>query len=356
VLLILLIGLSVCLTAQPNRQRINPISEQNFQQLISSLNSINDDAQKLVIAKRSASVNRLTSEQVKRISETFVYDFGRLEFAKSAWENTTDQENFYDVYNTFLYFSNVFKLHDFVLEKKSGSKEVINPPVQVMTFPEMEYPDFRRYFGQIGCTNVLPDPNFMSLAERVFNETSEDRKLALANNISFSNCLQTAQAMKLASLLQNEASRLDFLKKARPKVFDPDNYRFALPLFKSENFRREFNLFIGSGGGVGEIKTENPPCEVSPKDLMDLKALIKKQSFENTKLNIAQQSIKGLKCFKTEQIIELLTLFSFSDSKLIMAKFAYDYTSDKANYVKIADSLAFTRDKDDFLKFLKSKQ
>jgi hypothetical protein len=38
-----------------------------------------------------------------------------------------------------------------------------------------------------------------------------------------------------------------------------------------------------------------------------------------------------------------------------IAKFAYDYTTDKENYVKIADSFTFSNDKDEFLRFLKSK-
>jgi hypothetical protein len=193
----------------------------------------------------------------------------------------------------------------------------------------------------------------MTLADKVFKETSEDKKLALANNISFANCLQTAQAMKIASLLQNEASRMDFLKKARPKVFDPDNYKYAMPLFTSDSYKQELNSLVGVG--VSEISNNNPPCEVGQKDFSDMKTQISKQSFVNTKVTIAKQSIKDKKCFKTAQIIELLALFPYSETKMDIAKYAYDYTTDKENYIKVADAFSFASDKDAFLNFLKTK-
>jgi hypothetical protein len=300
------------------------------------------------------SENKILSDQVKKMAELFGNDYSRLDFAQSAYENTMDKENFYEVYNAFSYFSTVFRLHDYVIEQRGGSKTVIEGQTNnVMTFPPIEYPDFRKYFGKIGCTNIISDQDFMALAEKVFKESTEDKKLALANNISYSNCLQTAQAMKIASLLQKEASRLDFLKKAMSKVFDPDNYKYALPLFTSEQYKQEFNNLIG--GGVTEVTTEIPACEISPKDYADLKNVINKQGFTNTKVNVAKQIIRDKKCFKTAQIIDLLTIFPTSESKLDIAKYSYDYTTDKENYAKVADSLPFSSDKTSFLNFLKTK-
>jgi hypothetical protein len=330
------------------------LSNYAFQQAITTLNSKTDDAQKLEFAKRIVSENKILSEQVKKMAELFSNDNGRLDFAESAYQNTVDKENFYEVYNAFSYFSTVFRLHDYVIEQRGGSKTNIEIPTNnVMTFPSIEYPDFRKYFGKIGCTNIISDQDFTQLAEKVFKEINEDKKLALANNISYSNCLQTAQAMKIASLLQRESSRIDFLKKAMPKVFDPDNYKYAMPLFTSDSYKQELNELIG--GGVTEITNETPACEVNQKDFADLKNVINKQGFTNTKVNVAKQIIRDKKCFKTAQIIELLTIFPTSEAKLDIAKFSYDYTTDKENYSKIADSLPFSSDKTSFLNFLKTK-
>jgi hypothetical protein len=352
--LILLILFTLNVFAQPHKGRGNMISNFAFQQLIANLNSKTDDAQKLEMAKKIVNENKLSSEQIKKIAETFGNDNSRLEFAETAYNNTTDKENFYEVYNAFSYFSSVFRLHDYVTQLRGGTNIVNDvPDLKVMSFPNYDYPDFRKYFGKIGCTNVISDQDFTSLAEKVFNETSEDKKLALANNISYSNCLQTAQAMKIASLLQNESSRLDFLKKARTKVFDPDNYKFAGQVFTSDNYSKEFSSFVGSS--VSTNVSNNPPCEVNQKDFADVKNQIIKQSFNNTKINVAKENIRSRKCFKTSQIIEVLALFSYEDSKMDIAKFAYDYVTDKENYVKVADSFSFSTNKDSFLDFLKRK-
>lgn len=355
ILIILITGIALGSYAQDNRNCVTPVSNFIYQQQFGSISSKKDEMQMLNQAKRFARENCLSTEQVKKIAELFQNDFNRLAFVQSAYDNTTDKDNFYEIYNSFTFFSNVFRLHDYVMERRGNTKPVVDiPPTSVMSFPNFEYPDYRKYFGKIGCKNIINDQEFINLAEKVFKENSEDRKLNTALGISAYNCLQVAQVMKIASLLQNESSRLDFLKKSYQKVFDPDNYKFAAQVFTSDNFKNEFNTFIG--GGAVTVITTNPPCEINTQDFAAIKNQISKQSFTNTKLNLAKQLIQDKKCYKTAQIIELIALFPYSDSKMEIAKFAYDYTTDKDNYTKIADSFSFSRDKDDFLKFLQSKR
>jgi hypothetical protein len=309
---LLLSVLAISIHAQTSKNCVTPISNFAFQQLMTTMNSKSDEAQKLVFSKKIARENCLSTEQVKQIAEIFGNDYNRLAFVQIAYESTTDKDNFYEVYNSFTYFSNVFRLHDYVNERRTGTKP--NQDVTqnlVMTFPAYEYPDYRKYFGKIGCSSILADQDFLSLADKVFREPTDDKKLAIANNITFGNCLQTAQAMKIASLFQNETYRLEFLKKAYTKIFDPDNYKHAFQVFSSENSKKDFNTFLG--GGVTEITTINPPCEVSLQDFTSIKNQITKQSFVNTKMNIARQNIKDKKCFKTAQIIEIMALFTFKN-------------------------------------------
>ncbi len=353
-ILLLLTCFTLSAFAQGKRNCVTPVSNIVYQQLFASLKSRQDETQKLNMAKRIARENCMTTDQVKKIAEIFENDYNRLAYVQLAYDNTTDKDNFYEIYNSFTYFSNVFRLHDYVMESRGTKSPVVDQPnADVMSFPNLDYPDYRKYFGKIGCKNIITDQDFNNLAERVFKENTEERKLTAAVNISAFNCLQTSQAMKIASLLQNESSRLDYLQKTYHKVFDPDNYKFAMQLFTSDNSKKEFNNLIG--GNPGTVITTDPPCEVSAQDFAAMKSQISRQSFINTKLNLAKQSIKSKNCFKTAQIIELIALFPYSDSKMEIAKFAYDYTTDRENYVKVADSFTFSKDKDDFLKFLNTK-
>ena len=58
----------------------------------------------------------------------------------------------------------------------------------------------------------------------------------------------------------------------------------------------------------------------------------------------------------TYQIKQIIQLFSFSKVKLELAKYAYDYTTDKNNYYKVADVLSFEYDKRELINYINNKK
>ncbi|MFN8259091.1 MAG: DUF4476 domain-containing protein [Bacteroidales bacterium] len=352
--LLIFLLFSALLSAQNKGNCVTPISNYAFQPKLNSITSQKSDDQKLTLAVKLAKENCLSTSQVKDVAALFENDYNRLAFVQEAYINTTDKDNFYEVYNTFLYFSTVFRLHDFVIEQRGTKTEIVTEPVKTeMTFPDLQYPDFRKYYGKTGCKDIVNETEFMDIAYKVFNSKSEDSKLYLAKSTFQSRCFLTAQAMKMATLLNSEANRFEFLKIAYYRVYDPDNFKYANQLFKTESYKKELATFMGTANNV---TTNDPPCEVNASEFQAVKAQINKESFNNTKINLAKQILKTKKCFKTTQIIEILGLFAYSDSKMDIAKFAYDYTTDKENYYKVADAFSFSNDKDALLNFLKTKQ
>ncbi len=339
--------------AQNNRNCVTPISNYTFSQKFSTVNSKRDEAQKLRTAKMVAKANCLSTTQVKKIAELFQNDYNRLAFVQEAYKNTTDKNNFYEVYNTFMYFSTVFRLHDYIAGIK-GNKDIVidDPEDKKLTFPNIQYPDFRRYFGKIGCKNIINEQQFMTLAQNVFNEKQEYRKLEVANRSLYNRCFLTMHAMKMASLLKSEADRLSFLKRAYSKVYDPDNYKYAHQLFKQAKYKQEVQGLVG---GNAVIVDKKPPCKVNATEFADIKNRINKESFNNTKLNLAKQIIRSKKCFTTSQVTQLVKLFRYSDSQMVIAKYTYHYTTDKNNYYKVGDAFSFTSDKDELMRYIKTK-
>jgi hypothetical protein len=197
------------------------------------------DANKFRFAKELIETNCLVTLQVKEISGVFQDDMTRLEFAKTAYQITIDKNNFYDVYNTFAYFSTVFMLHDYVVSQR------------------------------VNATSINPSP-------------------------------------------------------VNPNPKNPNN----LP---------------------------NNACKVSELEMTDIKKAIDKESFNNTKITIAKNLIRTKKCFTVSQIREVLQLISFEESKLEIAKYAYDFTTDKEKYMTIVDDFSFFSSKDSFTAFVQSK-
>ena len=81
------------------------------------------------------------------------------------------------------------------------------------------------------------------------------------------------------------------------------------------------------------------------------KETVEKSSFDDTKLSTAK-TIVGSNCVSTEQVIQLCKLFSFEESKLTFAKYAYARTTDPGNYFKVGNIFSFDASKTDLNNFI----
>lgn len=82
------------------------------------------------------------------------------------------------------------------------------------------------------------------------------------------------------------------------------------------------------------------PWPMTPGDFEQAKASISSKSFEDSKLTIAKQIIQT-NCLLSTQVKEIMLLFSFEDTRLQFAKYAYAYTLDLRNYYKLNDAFTF---------------
>ncbi len=81
---------------------------------------------------------------------------------------------------------------------------------------------------------------------------------------------------------------------------------------------------------------------------------IKKTSFDKDKLSKAKQVFDD-ELLTVNQVVEVVKVFSFDDSKLDFAKWAYKYTSDKRNYFKVEDYFSFNSSKNELREFVKKQ-
>ena len=79
---------------------------------------------------------------------------------------------------------------------------------------------------------------------------------------------------------------------------------------------------------------------MSPTEYADAKKSIESKSFEETKMTTAKQVGRD-RCFTSDQVKGIMGTFSFEDTKLEFAKYAYERTYDIGNYYKINDAFSF---------------
>lgn len=89
-------------------------------------------------------------------------------------------------------------------------------------------------------------------------------------------------------------------------------------------------------------------------EFADARKTIESKNFEETKLTVAKQ-VGRERCFTVEQVKSIMGVFSFEDSKIEFAKYAYDRTHDVGNYYKLNEAFTFDSSVDDLNEFLQSK-
>jgi hypothetical protein len=75
------------------------------------------------------------------------------------------------------------------------------------------------------------------------------------------------------------------------------------------------------------------------------------QSFESNKLQVAKQAFAS-NCMTSAQVGQIMQLFSFEDSRLDFAKFAYGHTYDLGNYYQINSAFTFSSSVDELNDFI----
>lgn len=120
------------------------------------------------------------------------------------------------------------------------------------------------------------------------------------------------------------------------------------------------------GGGTAATSSASPsvtqatppapvvPDHMSDADLKKLVTTITATKYETKKLDTLKATSTDLQ-LATDQVRQLMNLFSFESNKLEVAKLLYDHTVDKENYSKLAEGFNFQANKDAFEKFLSGK-
>jgi len=380
----LLLSLTYCLflitsaVAQDNIRNIQcntAISTYVFQQKAREVRNAKQEKGRLNKAKRIVESYCLTSEQVKEIASYFVNDFDRLLFAKAAYPKTFDQENFYDVYDAFAYFSTVFRLHDYVQEVRNdqlannGNGGNSNtPPAQGgnIVFPNYNYPDPGAYTGTTKCARPMTEAAFLYRLQDIKRKSTDQSKLLAAVNLANNECLSTSQVMKLSSMLSLEQNKLNLLKQSYDAVYDPINFKDASQIFSNSSSLNDFQNFLnvqiiiggggnGNGGNTGG-NGGNFSCQIDAAEFSRISQNIRSQVFNNTRLNTAKQIVRSKgKCFTASQARDLTKLFEFESAKIEFAKFCYDYTLNQSDYYQVNEAFEFNSSTEELNEFINGR-
>jgi hypothetical protein len=92
----------------------NLLSSADFDNLKSAIQQESFSDDKLRVARVAAKSKRLKARQVKEIAQLFTWSDERLKFAKAAYANCIDKQNYYEVMPVFTFSSDKEKLEAFI--------------------------------------------------------------------------------------------------------------------------------------------------------------------------------------------------------------------------------------------------
>ncbi len=109
------------------------------------------------------------------------------------------------------------------------------------------------------------------------------------------------------------------------------------------------------GGAVinQPVAQQNQGCinPMSSRDFDAARNSIRSQSFEDTKLSTAK-NIANSNCLSAQQVKDICQLFSFEESKLDFAKFAYTRCTERNRYFIVNDVFSFSSSTDELNRFI----
>lgn len=180
-------------------------------------------------------------------------------------------------------------------------------------------------------------------------------------------CLSSAQVYQVCQLLGQDPYRIDFAFASYQRVLDPENFYDVYDSFQL--FSSAFRLHDITVGNMNielvpipepipapaPAPVPVPVCEVSPQDMAEITQLVKAATFKDSMEKQAKMMIKSKRCFRADQIVEILNVLTYDDSKLAVAKYAFDYCIDTQNYYRVVDSFTFKSYKDDLTRFIEAR-
>jgi len=90
-------------------------------------------------------------------------------------------------------------------------------------------------------------------------------------------------------------------------------------------------------------------------DFNQAKERLRRDWFENTRATTAKQIIDA-NYFTSQQVKEMLQLFTFENNKLELAKYAFDKATDRNNYYIVNDVFTYNNSKDELARFIRDSK
>jgi hypothetical protein len=191
-----------------------------------------------------------------------------------------------------------------------------------------------------------------------------------ANNYIFGKARSMPNPFFIQTVIMPDYSYFSAYQQYLFPGFNP-NVNYGQSQYKGSQYKRPQYNYQGSGPSYGGNQGYNqgpgygnPPGQGNPgygtppqgrcmptPDFSRAYSAIQGESFEESKFNTAKQ-ITSNNWLCVSQIVQICKLFSFEQTKLDFAKFAYRYCVDQNNYYQLNEVFTYSASKDELRRYI----
>ncbi len=348
-LIVLLIPID--LLAQGNA----PKSKKEFNTFMSSMQSNGKKQGRYNYALNYFSNHRTTVFELEEACYYMPNDKVKYRLCVAAYPGIVDKNNFFSIYDAFSSFSYAMMLYHNT-QAKDGNFDPNDSPGE--HYDSIIFPSCEDYIGLTGvnCSAPMSKSDFNYLFNNLrFNNDDDQQLMYLKQQVS-THCFSVAQIMTLGLELQLERNRLKFLKFSLDRCFDMKNFSKSLQVINHTYYKEDLRQYIDDHfRSISQLPTQEPSpvndCFVSNGEFAHVMTSIKDQTFPSKQKVMAKKYI-AKKCFSTEQLLKIVSIFKFSSDKLDVVMYLYDYAPELDKMYMFRDALEFNSTQRKFDNFL----
>jgi hypothetical protein len=188
------------------------------------------------------------TEQLRTMMGWLSFESTKLEFAKWAYDNTIDKENYWKLEDIFSFSSSKNELTDYVQQK--GPVTRINDNNDRYVDDRNGYKDNRNrdnYENNSVDPNAMSDRDIADLGARVKDRIGDSDKLKLIQSVLNGKTYYTQQVRTMIGWLSFESTKLDLAKWAYGGTIDRESYWKLEDVFSFSSSKDELNSYIQGG-------------------------------------------------------------------------------------------------------------
>ena len=182
-------------------------------------------------------------------------------------------------------------------------------------------------------------------------ERYDSNRLKMADMVfSTGGFMTSEQIIRVANYFDYDSNRVKFLMNAYRNCVDRYNYYMVLGTLDYSSSREKVIKFVLEEK-EDMLRETDMVRKVSNSDMSNIIKALKNETYDSTRGKLAKMIVCG-SMLTSRQIADMAKTFKFESDRRDFLEYAYMFCADPQNYVVAIDTLKFSSDRNDLMRFI----